>query len=139
MPVLSFGTRMDPSIDFTREFAQLLKFTASVATAIRMYSAYNQGEVQREHAQIDLMFLSDSLHNFDRLGSAVLQGVPANIVTACDSLLETYGTYQFQDSRFGLRQGKATFDRNAHLVSLPEAVDVFKHIRAKALPFVLGI
>jgi hypothetical protein len=67
----------------------------------------------------------------------VLEGVPADIVTACDALVKAYGRYQVEDPRFGSRQGKRPFDRNASRVSLPEAVDIFNKIRAKALPFVV--
>lgn len=95
-----------------------------------MYSAYNQGQ-QHEDAPNDLMFLSDSLHNFDQLGHAIQEGRSASIVAACDSLLTAYGRYQTEDPRFGSRQGKRTFDRNAERVSLEEAVDIFNDIRTK--------
>lgn len=80
---------MIQKINLTCELARLLNFTAAVATAIRMYSAYNPSE-QHLNAPEDLMWLSDCLHNLDMLGRAVVEEKPANIVFACDVLLTTY-------------------------------------------------
>lgn len=120
-------------IDLTSELAKLLKFTADVARAIRMYSAYNQSGARHEDAPNDLMWLADSLHNFDMLGRAITEGSPANVVFACDALLKAYQGYQevFPGSD---RQPKPTFDRNAHRVELKEAMAIFSDIRAKVLP-----
>lgn len=122
--------------DLTQELARLLKFTASIAVAIRMYSAYNQSRTPHVDAPNDLMWLADSLHNFDQLGNAVLGGVPTNIVFACDSLLKSFQGYQevFPGST---RQAKPTFERNARRVDLRDAMAIFSDIRAKVLPLTL--
>lgn len=124
-------------IDLTSELARLLQFTANVATAIRMYSAYNQSGEQHVDAPNDLMWLADSLHNFDMLGRAILAGRPANILFACDTLLKTYQGYQevFPGST---RQARPTFERNAHRVELKEAMEIFSGVREKILPIVEG-
>ena len=116
-------------VDLTRELARLLNFTASVAVAIRMYSAYNQNGARHENAPTDLMWLSDSLHNFDMLGNAILTDTPANILVACDSLLTSFQSYQKEFPR-STRQAKPTFDRNSQHVKLIEAMAIFTDIRA---------
>lgn len=119
-------------VDLTTELARLLNFTARIAIAIRMYSAYNQSSAHHEDAPNDLMWLSDSLHNFGMLGNAILAGIPQNIIVACDSLLKTFHSYQevFPGST---RQAKPTFERNAHRVELKEAMAIFTDIRVKVL------
>lgn len=134
---------MIQKINLTRELARLLNFTAVVATAIRMYSAYNPGGhhlggERIENAPEDLMWLSDCLHNLDRLGRAVVEEKPANIVSACDALLTAYADYQVEDPRRS-RQAKPSFDRNARMFSLREGMDIFTDIKAKVLPLVQSV
>ncbi|MEM8519525.1 hypothetical protein [Janthinobacterium sp. CAN_S7] len=120
-------------VDLSTELARLLNFTATVAIAIRMYSAYNSSGARHEDAPNDLMWLSDSLHNFDMLGNAILAGIPENILFACDSLIKALQSYQevFPGST---RQAKPTFERNSQRVELKEAIAIFTDIRAKVLP-----
>jgi len=125
-------TEISKKIDLTLELARLLVFTAKVATAIRMYSAYNQSDEHFEDAPLDLMFLSDCLHNFDCLGYAIAEGSPVNIVFACDLLLNSYRDYQIEHPQDGTRQSKRTFDRNASRFSLNEGMAFFVEIRSKA-------
>lgn len=119
------------TIDLTNELARLVKFTADVATAIRMYSAYNQSGTDHKDASIDLMWLSDCLHNFDILSRSILEGNPSNIVAACDMLLQTFEGYQLENQH-QTRSAKSTFDRNASRVSLRDAIAIFRDMRAKA-------
>jgi hypothetical protein len=121
-------------LDLTVELGRLLNFTAQVAVAIRMYSAYNQSRGPQPNAAEDLMWLSDSLHNFSALGTAVQGGNPDNIIFACDMLSRSYKAYQevFPNST---RQAKPTFERNANRVSLNEAIAIFEQIRLKAITF----
>ena len=119
-------------VDLTTELARLLNFTARIAIAIRMYSAYNQNAAHHDDAPNDLMWLSDSLHNFDMLGNAILAGIPENIIVACDSLLRAFHSYQ-EVIPGSTRQAKPTFERNAHLVNLKEAMAIFTNIRVKVL------
>lgn len=121
------------TIDLTNELARLLKFTADVATAIRMYSAYNQGGTIHEDAPTDLMWLSDCLHNFDMLAHAILAGNANNIDAACEMLLKVYERYQVESLHY-TRQSKPTFDRNAARLSLRDAIAIFIDIRAKVAP-----
>jgi hypothetical protein len=121
-------------IDLTAELGKLLQFTAQVAVAIRMYSAYNRMGFQQEDAPMDLMWLSDSLHNFGILGIAVQEGNPANIISACDMLSRSYKGYQEMHPN-STRQAKPTFERNANRVNLNEAIAIFEQIRVKAVAF----
>lgn len=110
-------------LNLTTELAQFLNFTSKVATAIRMYSAYNQGDSERQqHAPLDVMLLSDSLHNLDMLASAIQGGHAPQIVSACDALVSMYTGYL----------GEATFERNRR-VALPEGIAIFSAIREKVL------
>lgn len=119
--------------DLSSELARLLNFTADVAVAIRMYSAYNQGGQRHEDAPNDLMWLSDCLHNFNMLGRAVQGDRPAGILFACDMLLKSYKGYQ-EIHPGSTRQPKPTFERNSPQVDLKEAMAIFGEIRAKVLP-----
>ena len=122
-------------LNLTPELARLLTFTANVAIAIRMYSAYSGANRDNPHAPNDIMFLSDCLHNFDRLGNSIQQS-PESIISACDMLLGIYAGYQVEDVQFGSRQPKHSFDRNKVIFSLSEGIGIFTDIRAKVLPFV---
>lgn len=121
-------------IDLTAELGKLLEFTAKVAVAIRMYSAYNRIGERQEDAPMDLMWLSDSLHNFSILGTAVQEGNPANIISACDMLSRSYKSYQ-EIHPHSTRQAKPTFERNADRVNLNEAIAIFEQIRLKTVAF----
>jgi hypothetical protein len=119
-------------LDYTEELAQLLRFTSRVAIAIRKYSAYSGKAASRQaHAAYDLWWLSDCLHNFERLGEVLMHGSPDSIVNACDALIESYKLYG--EEHKDLPGSKAAFDRNEHLISLDEGIAIFEAIRAKAL------
>ncbi|GEM_PF-960115 len=118
--------------DFTSELARLLNFTSQVATAIRMYSSYNQSGAMHEDLLGDLMWLSDCLHGFDQLGRAMLSNNQPQILAACESILSAYQGYQVEDPRF-TRQAKAAFERNKKLFSLQEGIDILNAIQAKVM------
>lgn len=118
-------------IDLTDELARLVQFTAGVATAIRMYSAYNSAG-RHEDAPNDLMWLSDCLHNFDMLGRTVRGGDEQAIVFACDMLSNAYEGYQTIHPG-STRQSKPAFDRNLSHFSLQEGIEIFRDIRSKVL------
>lgn len=100
-----------------------MTITAGIAAAIRMCSAYNPNDDMRAvHGPRDVMLLSDSLHNFDQLGRAILEGSPALIMRACTGLEQAYARYTTEH----------TFERNAKFVNLPEAIALFGAIREKA-------
>lgn len=136
---------MNQSINFTSELVRLMKFTGMTATAIRMYSAYNShgyssgsfGEKRADPARspVDLMFLADALHHFERIGYAVESGNTANIVSTCDELLAIYENYEIENPRFGDRQSKPTFELWANLVHLNEVKQALSDIRRKASEF----
>jgi hypothetical protein len=119
-----------PTADFSPELAALLVFTADVAIAIRMNSAYNDARDPRL-APLDVLWLSDLLHNFDVLGRAVQGGDRADISSAVKRLLSQYATY-----RAPLPGRKSdpveTFKRYEHRFQLEEAQAALRAIRAKA-------
>ncbi|MBA1306622.1 hypothetical protein [Stutzerimonas stutzeri] len=83
--------------DQTKHLAGLLIFTGQVATAIRMYTAYNQGGTDlAEFAPEDLMFLSDTLVSFEFMGEYLAAGNTAKVINYCDSIAQSLKTYMGQ-------------------------------------------
>ncbi|MES2877491.1 MAG: hypothetical protein V4713_03645 [Pseudomonadota bacterium] len=133
---------MSQAINYTTELVRLVKFTGMTATAIRMYSAYNRhgyssgdfGAKQAAPARsaVDLMFLADALHHFERIANAVESGNTENIVSTCDELLTIYENYEIENPRFADRQSKPTFELWADLVNLNEVKQALSGIQRKA-------
>lgn len=119
-------------LNLTNELAQLITFTADVATAIRMYSAYNGSAEYGEDAALDLMWLSDCLHRLDTLAHAILKNRQDGIVSVCDTLIKAYEDYQVINPCY-TRHAKACFERNQGIFSLQQGIDIFKGIRAKVV------
>lgn len=128
-------------IDFTAELAELMTFTGRTATAIRMYSSYNQDgyktglfggrRADPKRSPVDLMFLADALHHFERVGTTVAGGNMQHVIDMCDSLLEIFEGYSIEDRRF-TRQAKPTFELWADLVELRLAKQALASMRNKA-------
>lgn len=118
--------------DLTPELARLMQFTGRVATAIRLHSAYNQSGQRSPDSPMDLMWLSDALHHFERLGLDILRRDPNVIAKTCGELIAVYDGYEREDPRFS-RQAKPTFERNVYLFSLTEATTVFRDIQLKVI------
>lgn len=108
-------------INQIQHLAGILTFTGQVATAIRMYTAYNQsGADLEEFAPEDVMFLSDTLVSFEFMGEYLAAGNAAKVMAYCDSIAQSLKTYI----------GKPVFERNpivdlqaaiTHLVGLKSA------------------
>ncbi|MDF2461825.1 MAG: hypothetical protein K0Q43_60 [Ramlibacter sp.] len=133
---------MPQAVDYTHELLQLMKFAGLTATAIRMYSAYNpqgyeSGFFGARHADparspVDLMFLADAVHHFERLGLDIESGDTGRIIESCDHLLKTFSDYQVETPQFA-SQAKPAFELWGHLVKLDDAKDAFLRIRNKAV------
>jgi len=133
---------MNQSFNCTTELVQLMKFTGLTATAIRMYSAYNRHgyssgsfgarEADPARSPVDLMFLADALHHFERIGDAIESGDAKIIVSTCDALLSVYENYEIENPRFGDRQSKPTFELWSDLVHLNDVKKALSSIRRKA-------
>jgi hypothetical protein len=92
--------------------AGLLNFTGQVATAIRMYTAYNQsGDGLTALAPEDVMLLSDTLVSFEFLGEYLAAGNTETVSSYCESIARTLSAYI----------GQPTFVRNPN-VNLPAAI-----------------
>ena len=103
-----------------KHLAGLLTFSGEVATAIRMYSAYNQGNTDLDqHMPEDLMFLSDTLVNFEFLGQYLVQGNSLKVSSLCDTLAKSFGHYV----------GQPAFTRNPH-VHLQTAIEHLAGLKA---------
>ena len=68
----SFPMVVVDSLDISAEIGLLFEHVARVAAAIRGYSAFTRGHHGPEpaKARYDLLWLSDCLHTFDRVGRA---------------------------------------------------------------------
>lgn len=119
-----------PSADFTTELVGLLVFTAQVAMAIRMNSAYNADRDPRT-AGPDVMWLSDALHHFDHLAHAIQSGNRANIRETCDGLVSLYSFYTSPLPGYK-SDPRDTFKRVSDRVRLPDALAIFHAIKTKA-------
>lgn len=116
--------------DFSHELAALLEHTARTAIAIRQHSPYSRpaGLSEPPENQYDLLWLADSLHNFDSLGRAIIEQNPDRIVFACDLLSSLYQRYGSEKNN-----SKGTFERaRKYGISLDHAIDLFNQIRLKA-------
>ena len=118
------------NLDLTIELAKLLDFTAEVAVAIRMFSAYNRvADLTADYVAYDLMYLSDSLHNFSALSDAIASRNQASIIAACDMLISNYNNYE--NKKFN-PCGRITFDKYPDL-SLDFTKSIFEDIKQKVL------
>lgn len=91
----------------TQHLAGLLTFAGQIALAIRMYTAYNQsGSGLEEFAPKDVMFLSDTLVNFEFLGEYVAAGDSKKVVGLCNKLGPTLTGYI----------GQPAFARNPRMI-----------------------
>ncbi len=98
--------------DQTKQMAGLLVFTGQVATAIRMYSAYNQSGTDLEQfGPEDVMFLSDTLVSFEFMGKYLAAGNATKVINYCDSIAHSLETYI----------GQPAFVRNP-MVNLQDAI-----------------
>lgn len=128
---------MTTTLNLTRELARLLSYTADVAIAIRLNSPYSgQYDLRNPQHGYDVLWLADSLHNFDSLGNAIQEGNPSNIASACDRLLQIYQMYT--EGSFGSVKGdpKAAFERASNCFLLKDGMSIFLDIRTKVTPFV---
>ena len=138
-----------PKVDFTPELAQLIGYTANVAIAIRLHSAYTEGNPYRmlclpgsdiakkitdprQQSLDDLMWLSDSLNKLGQLGRAIADSSLDRIEKACDSLQSIYQLYIAGTDRFK-GNPKETFDLHAVHIKLSDALAIFAAIKTKTL------
>lgn len=123
-------------IDASPELGRLLVYIADVATAIRMNSAYAGDYECRDPREvgIDVMWLADSLHCFDRLGQALQSGDSKAVATACESLFDYYRTFIDGLEGKGFKgDPKGTFERYARLCNANEARAALDALRLKAV------
>lgn len=116
---------------FNKELGQLLSFIGRVATAIRLNSSYRPGyQDDNPHYSDDVMWLSDLLHHFERLGRALESGQPGEIIAACKGTDQSYLMYSKSDT--GYRSEPApTFERQK-LFTVEEGRSILAAIMAKA-------
>ncbi|AKC86172.1 hypothetical protein [Pseudoxanthomonas suwonensis] len=121
------------SLDISGEVGTLFEHVARVAVAIRHYSAYTRGHHGPEpnKARYDLLWLSDCLHAFDRVGKALAAGSQRGLAAACGELLSMYDMYLKDGSGYDSRD---TFRRLAERVPLAGVTDAIRSIAMKTAP-----
>jgi hypothetical protein len=120
------------------ELGRLLSYVSRVALAIRLYSAYNPSKkytLGQEICDIDLMWLSDSLHNFNMLGDAIIMGQRESIDDSCDFLISAYKGYLQIDHPNTLnnprRASAPAFARNEQYFLLNDGISILEAIKKK--------
>ncbi len=117
--------------DFSYELASLLEHSARTAIAIRQHSAHlhSAGNSEPPESQCDLLWLADSLHNFDALGQAIIEQNPDRVVFACDLLITVYKRYGSEKN-----SSKNTFERaKKYDISLTQVLGILDQIKTKAV------
>lgn len=117
-------TVMIDCLDISGEIGTLFEHVARVATAIRDYSAYTRGHYGPEHskARYDLLWLSDCLHTFDRVGKALAAGSQRSLSAACQELLQMYDTYLTDSSGYDSRDTFRRLSDRVPLTGVSEAI-----------------
>ena len=115
------------SLDISAEIGLLFEHVARVAAAIRGYSAFTRGHHGPEpaKARYDLLWLSDCLHTFDRVGRALAGGNQQALAAACEELLSMYDMYPRDGSGYDSRD---TFRRLAERVPLGAVTEAMRSI-----------
>lgn len=123
-------TVMIDCLDISGEIGTLFEHVARVATAIRDHSAYTRGHYGPEHskARYDLLWLSDCLHTFDRVGKALAAGSQRALASACQELLSMYDSYLVDSSGY---DSSDTFRRLSDRVPLTGVSDAIRSIAMK--------
>lgn len=129
------GIEFMEQLNLTKELSQLLIYVGNVAIAIRMNSAYNGDSIHNPNTPYDVMWLSDSLHNFDVLGEAIEQGNPEKIDRACGKILFLINNQytKILPEFVGQLKGNPpeTFERYNRYVDLNKAAEILNRIREK--------
>lgn len=124
----------DAPLTYQLQLAKLLCFVSNMATAIRMHSAYN-GEIQYDFHKNsqryfeDLMWLSDSLHDFYGLAHALTSNDHRRIAAEAAGLIRAFEIYQDPGDLVFKSDPRPSFERNAHRVNIDEALTIFRGIR----------
>ncbi len=119
--------------NLTQELGELLSFTGRVGVAIRMYSAYApESQPLNKAGAEDLMYLSDSIHDFDAFGVAIAGGDESEIERQCNGLISMYKHYLLDEPRAGMKgHARATFERNEGILSLRDGIGILERIHQK--------
>lgn len=124
-------------LDFTNELADLLDFTGETATAIRMYSCYAKSYKElNDQDSLDIMFLSDFLHHFSCVSSAVKGYLntenKTELAFTCKRLISFYEdciSPEVQETF--CRSATLTLEKNKHFVDLNIPISALKSILNK--------
>ena len=112
--------------NFTEELARLSICTAKTAIAIRLNSAYAPLSKDDPNTPYYVMELSDSLHNFDQLGRAIIEKDVAQIIQSCEHLIWDYKRFLREDNE----KIKELLQENRHF-NPQETIAVFQDIKVK--------
>lgn len=112
-------------LNFTQEFTEFLEFVGTVATSIRMNSAYSEC-----HDPHDVMWLSESLHDFTMLTEAITKDDFQKISKEAASLIGTYTWYK-NGGGDCKSDPKGSFQKY-RTIDLDKGIAIFQSIKDKA-------
>lgn len=118
---------LEPHIDFTAELAQVLDYVSRVAIAIRMNSRYANAPLTLETSE-NVMWLSDSLHNFDRIGNAILARDYRALTQTCDLLQQMLREFQ----------SESVAKAHERYFKVQDMLDILDALRGKAAAGIAG-
>ena len=107
--------------DLTEELLKLLIITSQIARAIRLNSAYASNSKDDPNTSVNVMELSECLHNFDQLSKVIADDDIKGINHIWDYLIEEFVRCQ-------KIQAFQQFVRENTLIM---AIGVFRNIRTK--------
>ena len=119
-------------INYTDELASLVLFTGTTALAIRQYSAYRADTTLASRTVArDVMWLSDSMHNFEAIGRNVLQANHAHVAFMAGLLAEQFQEH-LQTDPSDPESPAAAFQRHTQYVDLHAVIVTLLNLQAKA-------
>ncbi|WP_099609469.1 hypothetical protein [Vibrio coralliilyticus] len=77
-----------------KPLGDLLCYIAKVTMTIRMNSHYNKTSLEQETTPLNVMWLSDMLHNIDGIGNAISNGCPDQIKTEVEKQIGYWKRHQ---------------------------------------------
>lgn len=144
--------KLNVQYNFTHELSELLCFTSGAGTAARLFSAYSSefahpqegtesapGQVvmSLESSQ-DLMWITDTIHNFNSLSEAINSGNPEYINDTCDRFIDYFKWLMDHEEHMqkGTKGNPAeTFSRYRFrdLIEIERAVNAISSIKSKLM------
>lgn len=116
--------------NLVQELGRLLDYVSLVGAAIRLNSPYDPRYRANAQSEVDVMWLSDMLHDLDMLGRALQSGVVPRVESVCDQLIFKYERYRDEDGSWNCA---GTFERWSGRVDIDAGIEIFRAIKAASV------